>query len=573
MVLPVPSLARALPAHPRGQIAAVDVGSQSQSVSFTQIEIRAHESAAEGLVRLVLVVSTESTPSGQLVLRKQAAGRPPAGALQPKPPGHMKRWLSRDGKEPAPGPPPPQVRARVVSDYDPAASGDAFARMRGGITLRAGQMVTVQSNDNPNSWFVRSDQGAQGFVPSSVLQVEGPTGGATSGGGGGGAVPPPPLRRSSYETGIEAQMDALWEGSSADGSSGDGAGSTRYDSQGGGSSFGSTGFAPAGGVMGVGLSLRDSLRSSLASNASERAESFSERAGSMASLPDPDGYRFGSIEESPTRGRGFSPPAGPRANSGGGMGWSDADMIAPPSRGSPEHDPWAGQPHARRRGGGGGGEEQWGAPPPVGLDTTRRGRGGLEADVVVVLDWDCTITSQHMHKDTGKRDRSRGGMHSEHFEDWCQRNGVDSSRSRSGLSSVDRLDFGPDTDRVVVEYFFGGRERVAQLTAFFEWLKAQGVQLCILTNGETAAVRQLFEAGIAPWAALFGAGGWIANTYDEYFVTDEDGRVGRSLLPPSVVVQPCWTPSCDCSTVRVYGCRRNSEREIWDWSPFACGQQ
>jgi hypothetical protein len=154
---------------------------------------------------------------------------------------------------------------------------------------------------------------------------------------------------------------------------------------------------------------------------------------------------------------------------------------------------------------------------------------------VVVLDWDCTITAQHMHKDTGKRDRSRGGMHSEHFEDWCQHNGVDSSRSRAGLSAVDKFDFGPDTERVVVEYFFGGSERVAQLTAFFEWLKAQGVQLCILTSGETAAVRQLFDAGIAPWAALFGAGGWIANTYDEYFVTEEDGRVGTSPLPSRCV--------------------------------------
>jgi len=119
-------------------------------------------------------------------------------------------------------------------------------------------------------------------------------------------------------------------------------------------------------------------------------------------------------------------------------------------------------------------------------------------------------------------------MHSVHFEDWCQRNGVDTGRSRAGLSSVDRLDFGPDTERVVIDYFFGGSERVAQLTAFFEWLKAQGVQLCILTSGETAAVRQLFEAGIAPWAGLFAAGGWIANTYDEFFVTEEDGRVGKT---------------------------------------------
>ena len=39
-------------------------------------------------------------------------------------------------------------------------------------------------------------------------------------------------------------------------------------------------------------------------------------------------------------------------------------------------------------------------------------------------------------------------------------------------------------------------------------------------------MRQLFEAGFAPWASLF-AGGWIANTYDEFFVTAADGRVGE----------------------------------------------
>ena len=378
----------------------------------------------------------------------------------------MRRFLSGKGGGDGPvGPPPQQVQATVIQDYDPAqsAGGDAFAAMRGGIALRRGQIVTVQADDNPNSWYVRTDRGAQGFVPAAVLQVIEPV--APPGVGddmatdGGGGVAPPPLLivasgggASSYETGIEAQMDALWDGS-ADGSSGDGAGSM------GGGSFGG-GFGPGAPPGMGGLSLRDSLRSSLASNASDRLESFSDRAGSMASMSDADGYRFGSIEESPSRGMrgGFGssndPPAGPRAASGG-MAWADADVIAPPSRSSPQHGPWAGQPEppARRRGGGGGsGGDEFGGggfgapPPPVSAASSRRGPSGrgMEGGVVVVLDWDCTITTNHMHKDTGKRDTSRGGMHSSHMEEWCQRNGVDSSDSRSGLSSVDRLDFGAD---------------------------------------------------------------------------------------------------------------------------------
>ena len=474
----------------------------------------------------------------------------------------MRRLFGAKGGGDAPvGPPPQQVQATVIQDFDPAqaAGGDAFAAMRGGIALRRGQTVTVQADDNPNSWYVRTDRGAQGFVPSAVLQVIEPV--APPGMGDmdcAAAVPPPPLAgggASSYETGIEAQMDALWEGGSADGSSGDGAGSMRHDSHGAAGSFGSGGFGPGAPPGMGGLSLRDSLRSSLASNASDRLESFSDRAGSMASMSDADGYRFGSIEESPTRGmRGLGssndPPAGPRAASGGTT-WADADVIAPPSRSSPEHDPWAGQPDppARRRGGGGGGGgDEFGGggfgapPPPVSAASSRRGPSGrgMEAGVVVVLDWDCTITTNHMHKDTGKRDASQGGMHSQHMEEWCQRNGVDSSRSRAGLSSVDRLDFGADTERVVVDYFFGGSERVAQLTAFFEWIRAQGCTLCVLTNGETAAVRQLFEAGFAPWAALF-AGGWIANTYDEFFCTEEDGRVGEWPQDDPLLSGPFWS--------------------------------
>ena len=404
-------------------------------------------------------------------------------------------------------PPPREPRtARAVCDYDPqaGAGADAFAAMRGGISLRAGQAVLVQSDDNPASWYVRTERGEQGFVPSSVLQLEQPPPGvAAEPAAAAAAAAPPPVE--SYETGVEAQMDALMDGSPEDPR--------------GQGSMGSGGSG-AGGMPGVGLQLRDSLRSSLASNASERPDSFSDRAGSVASATgmDTDGHRFGSIEESPPRGV-RDPPAGPRASSGRGQ-WADSELIAPPSRSSPDHDPWAGQPEPARRGGGGAGEDQWGAqvPPP------RRGHGGREGGLVVCLDWDCTVTERHMHKDTGNR--SQGGMHSAHFEEWCQRNGVDSSRSRAGLSAVDRLDFGDDTARVVIDYFLGGAERVRQLTAFFEWLRAQDAQLCILTNGETAAVRQLFEAGFAPWASLF-AGGWIANTYDEFFVTAADGRVGE----------------------------------------------
>ena len=77
--------------------------------------------------------------------------------------------------------------------------------------------------------------------------------------------------------------------------------------------------------------------------------------------------------------------------------------------------------------------------------------------------------------------------------------------------------------------------RIAALTAFFEQLRALGATLCILTSGETAALHMLFEQQIVPWAALFaapggaahlgGSGGWIANTVDEFFVTDATGEM------------------------------------------------
>jgi hypothetical protein len=80
--------------------------------------------------------------------------------------------------------------------------------------------------------------------------------------------------------------------------------------------------------------------------------------------------------------------------------------------------------------------------------------------VIVCFDWDCTMSERHMHKDT----KSKGGMHSTHMLEWCEANGVDSRASRAGLSARERLDFGADTERVVVEYFFGGLERIKRIT-------------------------------------------------------------------------------------------------------------
>jgi hypothetical protein len=342
----------------------------------------------------------------------------------------------------------------------------------------------------------------------------------------------------------------------------------------------------------LGLCLRDSLRSSLASN--EDAGAFMPDVGDAGGCGG--GFRLGSLEE-PSH---LSRAAGGGLGIGPGDQWEDSQWIAPPSRNRAGYDPWGGAepegepvselpPKPRRgrveesslqweiddhesaaggvhnRAVGGGGDGSWAAVGGGGRAASVRGVAAppTHSGLVVCLDWDCTLTTRHMHKDSGQR--GQGGMHSGHFFQWCAEHGVDSATSRAGLSAIDRLDFGADTEHVCVEYFFGGRERIAQLTAFLQRMKAHGAVLCILTNGETAVIHRHFTTVLSAWAQLF-SGGWVGNIHDEvsvssvphahtglwppalthwfvlflslqYFITENDGSVGASATS-SAAVEP-----------------------------------
>ena len=48
-------------------------------------------------------------------------------------------------------------------------------------------------------------------------------------------------------------------------------------------------------------------------------------------------------------------------------------------------------------------------------------------------------------------------------------------------------------------------------------------RLCILTRGDTASLRVIFDTVLdQSWAALF-EGGWIANCFQDYFTTTASG--------------------------------------------------
>ena len=71
--------------------------------------------------------------------------------------------------------------------------------------------------------------------------------------------------------------------------------------------------------------------------------------------------------------------------------------------------------------------------------------------------------------------------------------GLDLDISASGKCTVDRMIWGDRSRDVFVDFFLGGKARVGQLTAFFAELKQSGATLCVLTKGETAAVRLLYR--------------------------------------------------------------------------------
>jgi hypothetical protein len=156
---------------------------------------------------------------------------------------------------------------------------------------------------------------------------------------------------------------------------------------------------------------------------------------------------------------------------------------------------------------------------------------------VVVYDWDCTITSRHMFKVL-----SDWSGYAEDFERWCTAQNIPSPLREPldpSRGIVSRMEFGGGDAgrallrRVIREYFLGGEERVAELTAHFQRLQAAeggGCKLCVLTRGETASLRLAFEVGVPEWSPYF-VGGWIANARQQYFTITSSNSSSGSLSP------------------------------------------
>ena len=79
----------------------------------------------------------------------------------------------------------------------------------------------------------------------------------------------------------------------------------------------------------------------------------------------------------------------------------------------------------------------------------------------------------------------------------------------------------------------GGEARTAQIKAMLTDLKeTHGCRLCVLTRGETASLRIFFEKVTPDWAPLF-EGGWVANTFNDYFTCSVRGL---SVIYPTTSV-------------------------------------
>jgi hypothetical protein len=211
----------------------------------------------------------------------------------------------------------------------------------------------------------------------------------------------------------------------------------------------------------------------------------------------------------------------------------------------------------------------------------------MATTTTVVFDWDCTITSVHMYKAAAGWTPYSGKLVA-----WLRQQGggaplpdleimysKESLRSDDGGGPVTRaLTLGGGVEgrthlrHVARGYFLGGEQRVAWLGELFASLAARRVRLCVLTRGEAASVRAVFEAATPEvracwlpagrstarsrhtivrchmlcawqpehWPAWSRArthqwlphfrGGWIADTSDQYCtVGAEDGALSPMM--------------------------------------------
>ena len=153
---------------------------------------------------------------------------------------------------------------------------------------------------------------------------------------------------------------------------------------------------------------------------------------------------------------------------------------------------------------------------------------------IVVFDWDCTITSQHLFKILSGWS---GFTAIESFTKWCADEGIPNPIDiplKHG-SIVERMAFGGGEEgdgilrKMFREFMMGGEQRIADIRELLVDLRTKhDCTLCVLTRGETASLRILFDKVLPDWAPLF-VGGWIANTANEYFTCDASGALSEQM--------------------------------------------
>lgn len=151
---------------------------------------------------------------------------------------------------------------------------------------------------------------------------------------------------------------------------------------------------------------------------------------------------------------------------------------------------------------------------------------------IVVFDWDCTLTSRHLYKILAGWSPYCGP-----FSEWCVAHDIPDPIKipmRHG-SIVERMAFGGAGEgdemlrRAFREYMMGGEERIAAIKELLvELHTVHGCTLCVLTRGETASLRVVFDKVLPDWAPLF-EGGWVANTANEYFTCDASGMLSEQM--------------------------------------------
>ena len=146
--------------------------------------------------------------------------------------------------------------------------------------------------------------------------------------------------------------------------------------------------------------------------------------------------------------------------------------------------------------------------------------------LVVVFDWDCTITSKHMFKTL-----AGWAEYGEELRQFCvARKIIDPLSLPMEDSICERMQFGGGAEgdallrTVFVEFFMGGEKRAAEVKKLLSTLRSNGATLCVLTRGETDSLREVFGRVLQDWAPFF-EGGWIGNTLNDFFTVEPDGSL------------------------------------------------